>query len=556
MSFLYNIGQLFVYDPARPMLFNSGFFLFALIVFLIVYGGLTRRKTLLSVWVIAFSLFFYYKSSGWYFFILVLTTVTDWFFALMVARSERRSARRFWLGLAVIPSLGLLAYFKYTYFIADIIGQVLGIDIEVRDYLAQGVNDLFSANFSIESIFLPVGISFYTFQSISYVLDVYWKKLKPTRNILDYAFFLTYFPQLVAGPIVKANHFLPQLERPVTIDRRVAYAGLYLIITGLLKKALIADYIAQYNNLVFANPSGYSGFENLMAVYGFALQIYFDFSGYSDMAIGLGMIMGFDLGVNFNYPYKARNITDFWHRWHISLSSWLRDYVYIPLGGNRKASVVTWGLTLVTGLAVGYWLFSARHESWFSLWILLPVAGVVGLFALYPAFKMKVTTGLNLMLTMLIGGLWHGAQWKFVFWGAMHGLALAFHKLVLKIGGSWKGNTLTRTFSWFVTFHFVLLLWIYFRADSFASASAMISQIATYMDFAYLPPFVEVRYVWIIMMATGFFSHFLSVGFKSRIQDQFIASPYWIKMLILLISIQMVVQFKSADVQPFIYFQF
>ena len=481
------LSQLFIYDSQSPLLFNSGSFFVLFTVFVVIYALIKGNRLSVTLYVIAFSFFFYYKSSGWYFLILVFTAITDWGFAILIDKTENQKLRKFWLLLALFMSLGLLAYFKYTNFLAFNIAQLL------------------QTNFQPLDIFLPVGISFYTFQSVSYVLDVYWKKLKPSQNILDYAFFLSFFPQLVAGPIVKANLFLPQLEKKITITRQAMYSGLYLVIMGLIKKAVIADYIAQYNDLVFADPTHYSGFENLMAVYGYTLQIYMDFSGYSDMAIGLGLMMGFDFGVNFLLPYQSKNITEFWRRWHISLSSWLRDYLYIPLGGNRKG---------------------------------------------------KIRTYINLFITMFLGGLWHGASWKFVFWGAWHGIGLAIHKFLKKKLDAIPNTYVVTFLSWFVTFHFVIFLWIFFRAESFQVAWQMIAQIATQMDLAYIAPFVSVRSTWIIMLIVGYIMHSFSLQYAERTTQKFVDSPYWLKIAFFIIAVQLVIQFQSEDVQPFIYFQF
>ncbi len=564
MNFFRYIQELFSYDASTPMIFNSGAFLALFIVFIAIYAFIHKNRVTVTLFVIAFSLLFYYKSSGLYLWILVFTTVTDFSFALAITEAKKKIFKQIWLFLSVGVSLGILFYFKYTNFFLSNFYAIAG------------------ENFQPLDIFLPIGISFYTFQSISYVLDVYWKKLEPTKNILDYAFYLTFFPQLVAGPIVKANLFLPQLQKPITIKKDEVYAGLWLIMIGLFKKAVIADYISQYNDLVFGDPSHYSGFENLMAVYGYTLQIYCDFSGYSDMAIGLGKVMGFDLGVNFNFPYKAYNITDFWRRWHISLSSWLRDYLYIPLGGNRKG---------------------------------------------------KVRMYVNLFITMFLGGLWHGASWKFVFWGAWHGLALAIHKgtkkVLDKIPNKWPSNSA----SWFLTFHFVIFLWIFFRAnniehevykyneqlaentrtessinykdgnnellvkvfrndslintvtkpldvkennlvirtevvggietikvnqveDAFNVAWSMISKIATDTDFTYAWPFLKVRYIWVILLVIGFVMHSTPTNWNQKIMEGYIRAPYLLKVFVFVILVQMVVQFKSEDVQPFIYFQF
>ena len=514
MTFIENLAELFVYDPNRPMLFNSGTFMLLFTVFLIIYTIIYKKRLVFSLYIIIFSLFFYYKSSGTYFLLLVLTTVTDYSFAWFLYRAEKKFWKVFWMIMGVIPSMGLLAYFKYTNFL------LFNWDLIVGN------------NFQPLDIFLPVGISFYTFQSVSYVLDVYWGKLKPTKSILDYAFFLSFFPQLVAGPIVKAHHFLPQLERTPKVDKQTVYAGIWLVMIGLFKKAVIADYIAQYNDLIFASPDSYNGFENLMAIYGYTLQIYLDFSGYSDMAIGFGKILGFDLGTNFRLPYQARNITDFWRRWHISLSTWLRDYLYIPLGGNRK----------------GKW-----------------------------------KTYRNLMITMLLGGLWHGANWKFVFWGGMHGIGLAIHKALKSKLKKIPDILPTKFLAWFITFHFVIFLWIFFRAsdierpqtvitvengvttetvqnqkiDAFVVSWMMVKQVFTDFDIKFVRPFYENRKTWVILVLIGFAMHLVPIDIAEKLPQYYAKKvPYVLKIIIFIVLVQLVIQFQNQDVQPFIYFQF
>jgi D-alanyl-lipoteichoic acid acyltransferase DltB (MBOAT superfamily) len=514
MAFLDNLSQLFVYDSSKPMLFNSGTFMLFFTIFLIIYTIIYKKRLVFSLYVIIFSLFFYYKSSGIYFLLLILTTITDYSFAWFLYKAEKKSWKRIWMILGVIPSLGLLAYFKYTNFLL------------FNWHLISG------HNFQPLDIFLPVGISFYTFQSVSYVLDVYWGKLKPTESILDYAFFLSFFPQLVAGPIVKAHHFLPQLQKTPKVNKQIVYAGLWLVMLGLFKKAVLSDYISQYNDLIFASPDHYNGFENLMAIYGYTLQIYLDFSGYSDMAIGIGKMLGFDLGINFRLPYQSLNITDFWRRWHISLSTWLRDYLYIPMGGNRR----------------GKW-----------------------------------KTYRNLMLTMLIGGLWHGANWKFVFWGGMHGIGLAIHKALKKTLEKIPSIFPTRFISWFITFHFVIFLWIFFRAsditrqqtvtsikngvkteqvinkkiDAFEVSWMMVKQVFTNFNIKFAKPFWKARKTWVILVLIGFAMHFVPMRIVDKLPDWYATKvPYILKLLIFIFLVQLVIQFKTADVQPFIYFQF
>ena len=278
---------------------------------------------------------------------------------------------------------------------------------------------LWNGTFTPLDIFLPVGISFFTFQSLSYTLDVYRRELKPLSSLLDYAFYVSFFPQLVAGPIVRARDFVPQIRRPLFVSSEMFGQGIFFIVSGLFKKAVISDYISnQFCGTHFLTIRDFIRvWRNLFGVYGYALQIYCDFSGYSDMAIGLALLLGFHFPLNFNSPYKAESVTDFWHRWHISLSTWLRDYLYISLGGNRKG---------------------------------------------------KIRTYVNLMLTMLLGGLWHGASWNFIVWGGLHGAALAVHKYFRSVLGTseklpqFGGSGVF--FAVVITFHFVCFLLDFFSA--------------------------------------------------------------------------------------------
>lgn len=484
---LRNIASLFVYDAEAPLLFSSGVFWILFLIFLPIYSLLKKRKLQMSLFVVAFSLYFYYKSSGLFFLMLMGTSMVDWLVSRWIAATRGRGARLAMMWFSIALSLSILGYFKYA------------------NFFLWNWNAMVEGNFQPLDIVLPVGISFYTFQSISYVVDVYKGKLAPTRTWLDYIFFLSFFPALVAGPIVRADYFLPQLEKNEPPTSADIWGGLWLVMVGVIKKALIADYIAQYNDLIFNQPELYTGVQTLMGVLGYTMQIYCDFSGYSDMAIGIALIMGFRLGINFDSPYQSRNLTEFWRRWHISLSSWLRDYLYIPLGGNRK-----------------------------------------GTFRTY----------LNNFLTMLIGGLWHGAAWKFVFWGAMHGVGLAVHKACKPVLKKIPDNWLVVFISWALTFVYVSLLWVFFRAADFSQSVLIIQNI--FVDFRWdqIPQFFVARMVWCIMMAALIVMHFIPQRYADKAQLIFIRSPWIVRLLTFLIVVQLVIEFMTAEVSPFIYFQF
>ncbi len=476
------------YQQNNPLLFNSALFLGMFLLFYLIYILTANTHRFRIMYVVAFSLFFYYKSSGIFFLLLIFSSVVDYFLANQIHKEERQGVRKFYMGTSLVINLGLLAYFKYTYFIVD------------------NVNILFGKNFSVGDIILPVGISFYTFQTLSYTIDVYRRQLDPAKSFMDFLFFVSFFPQLVAGPIVRASDFIPQMYTKPKLTKLEISAAFSLIITGLLKKAVISDYIStNFVDRVFDSPNLYSAFENLMAAYGYAIQIYCDFSGYSDMAIGLAILMGFLLPPNFDSPYKSRSVTEFWRRWHISLSSWLRDYLYITLGGNRKG---------------------------------------------------KIRTYINLFLTMVLGGLWHGASWKFVFWGVMHGGALAFERYTKNFIALPK-NFLVRIIQVALTFHFVVFCWLFFRAKDFATAFDIVQNIgAITFEPTQWWAIVQGYSGVFILLAIGFLWHFTPTAVNRAVRSVFNRIPLVIKAILLAFTYWIVYATASAGPQPFIYFQF
>ena len=483
------------YDASSPLIFSSGLFLFLFAGFLLLYGMFRRAPMARIVYVILFSLYFYYKSSGIYFLLLIFAATSDFLIARVMARTESRARRRWLVALSVAVNLGMLGYFKYTNFLIEIANQMFG----------QGF-------LQFRNIFLPVGISFFVFQSMSYTIDVYRRQLQPLTNWLDYLFYLSFFPQLVAGPIVRAHDFIPQIrQNPVVVTREMFGTGVFLILTGLFKKAIISDYISlNFVDRIFDEPLLYSGFECLAGIYGYALQIYCDFSGYSDMAIGIALLLGFRFPKNFDAPYKSATITEFWRRWHISLSSWLRDYLYISLGGNRKGRLRTYG---------------------------------------------------NLLLTMLLGGLWHGAAVRFILWGGLHGAALALHKLWMGIvpGAKSTGAQMhwwSRAAGIFLTFNLVCLGWLMFRAESMQTVSLMLHQIFENFNAAMIPQVVAGYAGVFALIAAGYVLHLLPGRVDAAAQQLVVRAPLAMQVLMAAVMIWCVMQVKSSDIQPFIYFQF
>ena len=480
------LEKMFGYSTKEPWFFTEFTFLAVFGIFLLIYAALVQKNTWRKIYIISFSLFFYYKSSGPFLGLFVLMIVSDYLFALAIEK-QNGIKKKILLWLSLSYSLSFLMYFKYA------------------NFFIHNINSIFHTQFTDHNLFLPIGISFYTFQSISYLMDVYRNEIQATKNVSDYAFYMTFFPHLVAGPIVRAKDFLPQIFTPQIINAALYKESLFRILIGLLKKLFIADYIGKFVDIVHQSPANFSGAEHLLAMYGYSFQIYFDFSGYSDIAIGIALMLGYRLKENFDNPYSASNITVFWRKWHISLSSWLRDYIYIPLGGNRK-----------------------------------------GVFNTY----------LFLMITMLVGGFWHGADWRFIFWGFAHGLALAFHKAYSFYFPNNKNSVFSRFWGTILTFHFVAFCWIFFRASSFQSAFTSITQIFSNFNLKDFGGF------WISRSETGFMLLFASLvaffhpKWKDKCYQKIQTLPSFTWIICVLVTLQIIVQFKDDLVQPFIYFQF
>ena len=353
---------------------------------------------------------FYGSGTPWHLLVLAVPSIVDYAAALRIEATENSTARTRWLVLSIACNLGLLAYFKYADFFVDSVAHLLGTSTAPLD------------------VALPVGISFFTFKTMSYTIDVYRREIPACRSLWRYAMFVSFFPELVAGPIVRASIFLPQMDRSLTPKWRRTATGLQIVLLGLAKKLLIADRLATFSDAVFYSPAAFAPATVAAAVVAYSLQIYCDFSGYSDMAIGTARIVGFDLPENFDMPYLSTSITEFWRRWHMTLSRWLRDYLYIPLGGNRRGSIRTY---------------------------------------------------VNLIATMLLGGLWHGANWTFVAWGLWHGIGLATHKLWGRNGRrpAAERALMWKLVSWAATYAFVCIGWVLFRSPDFATATIVLEKI-------------------------------------------------------------------------------
>ena len=599
------LRHIFGFDSESPLLFTQFYFwaffalvysLFALIMEIGAKHSHSQKSRLhlRNVFLMGVSWFFYYKTSGLFLLILVFVTLSDWLIANRIYRNKEQGSgsglrkAKMWLALSVVIDLGLLCYFKYAYFFTNVVNDVLGTEFAVFDifaYIGNGWSS--SGRFSVDNIILPVGISFYLFQVMSYTIDVYRGHVQPVRNILDFGFYVSFFPGLVAGPIVRANEFIPQLYRPFSLSRRLVGLAIFWILNGLIKKIVLSDYLAiNIIDRVFDNPLLFSGFENLFALFAYSLQVYADFSGYTDIAIGIAMLMGFYLPKNFDSPYQSRNPQEFWRRWHMSLSRWLKSYLYIPLGGNRS----------IMGKKV----------------------------------KDKIAAGnVNSFITMLLGGLWHGASWNFVLWGALNGFGMIVYKIWKKINWNikmlvisllacvlwvayfmlnapiwnillvwvvavWVGSMI-RYINWWIerggniaitgtvrasitrwianvwaivqTFVFITFTRLFFRSSSnldpatanqeaWETAINMVNQIGGAWDSSIIPEFIwEYRYV-VGLFVMGMVVHWLPYRTKRWYRLRFSTLPIWAIILITVATVIGVYQFVTADLQAFIYFQF
>ena len=607
------LHHILAFDADSPLLFTQFYFwaffalVYALFALIMANGQkpiANSRLHLRNIYLMFVSWFFYYKTSGNFLLILAFVTLSDWLIAQGIKSqitNHKSQIAKILLILSVAIDLGFLCYFKYAYFFTD------------------AFNDLFGTHYTIvDQIILPVGISFYIFQVISYTADVYRGRIEPVKNILDFGFYVSFFPQLVAGPIVRAEEFIPQLYKPFRLSRRVFGVAVFWILNGLAKKIILSDYLAvNLIDRVFDNPLLFSGFENLFALFAYSMQVYADFSGYTDIAIGVAMLMGFYLPMNFNSPYKSQSPQEFWRRWHMSLGRWLKTYVYIPLGGNRTVGFGTYFwitvIALVSAALTGWWILAL------CFWL---VAVLFALIArqLSESHQKLIYSNLNSFITQVIGGLWHGASWNFIIWGGINGIGMIIEKIwrsinwhlrfasitILTVGlcaadyytnlPVWKLFAVWAAVIWFVdafryiyylsegkengftkalstiwavlqTFVFITFTRLFFRSSSnldpatanevaWETAKNMVNQIGGAWSNAIIPDFLW-EYRWVVaMFVAGMIIHWLPTNWKRRYRLAFSAMPLWLMVLVVCIAIVVIYQFVSAEMQPFIYFQF
>lgn len=468
------------------MIFTEFRFIIFFIIVFCLYWGL-QKNWYRKVWLLLCS-YAFYAAWDWRFLSLILaSTIIDYLVGQMLSKPLLQSYRRNLLLVSLGTNLGLLAVFKYYNFFADSAASLLHLlGLEVHAHQLE--------------VILPVGISFYTFQTLSYSIDVYRGKLKAVESFLDLAVYVAFFPQLVAGPIVRAADFLPQLLKPRNFSQVKVRYCLMLFLIGFIKKACISDNFAPLVDRYFSSPETYTALSSWLGVLSYTVQIYCDFSGYSDMAIACAGLLGYELCLNFDFPYFATNISSFWRRWHISLSSWLRDYLYIPLGGNRGSKLFTYK---------------------------------------------------NLMVTMLLGGLWHGAAWTFIIWGALHGVALILHREWSRIMAPHQQLPLLReSLGLFLTFYWVCVTWIFFRAVDFESAFTIVKSFIFLESSGSID--LGIRSLWIFALLV--LAHW--AAYRGWFSEWWQRIPAWSFAVFYGLAVSAMLPFVSTSYTPFIYFQF
>jgi D-alanyl-lipoteichoic acid acyltransferase DltB (MBOAT superfamily) len=550
------IYEIFSFASTDRMVFNRLDFWLFFLAFMVVFSALHKQQLVRSIFFTIVSLFLYFKTSGLFVVLLGGSIIVNFFLGKWVFKTEKESGKKWIIAFAAIFNLFFLAFFKYAYFFTDSYNQLFQTKYEIVNWFAQMGNGFFGTGFFETKILLPAGVSFFTFQSISYVVDIKRKEIEPVKNIFDYGFYVTFFPHVIMGPIVRARDFIPQIYQPFSLNKDQFSSSVILIVKGLIKKIILADYIAvHFIDKIVDSPEAYPGFVSVLAMWGYSLQIYGDFSGYTDIAIGISRLMGFELLPNFNSPYKANSVADFWRRWHKSLGSWLRDYLYIPLGGNKSGG---WGTYIATTVIFIFLFFILQWYELIYVYSILMGIYLIGVL-ISPSFKRYVHRDLNLLITMIVGGLWHGASENFIIWGAMNGIALVIYNYWKKIS-PYENKSWWIVHFWkiFLTFNFITFTRIWFRLDEEGEPMAMLNHIWNHFDFKWAT-FVKVletyqSVFWIILF--GFVFHWLPERTKKWYESLFAKFPMPLQAITVAVIVILIYQAVSDTFKPFVYFQF
>lgn len=486
-TLLYNKNHLLLYHSVLFFILFSVFYLF----YVIAFKSIKTRNIILLL----FSLYFYYKLGGLAIFVLLFVATSDYLIGRWMFANSKQHNKKLLLLLSIFINLGLLIYFKYTNFLIESWAGMSG-----------------SGDLPVYNIIVPIGISYFIFKTLTYTIGIYREEIQvPEKNYFNYILYVSFFPNILAGPISRASDLLVQFRENISLDEKHVGQGFFLIICGAVKKIFIADFLAgNFVDRVFDAPEYFSGFESFMASYGYTVQLYFDFSGYTDIVIGIACLLGFSVLPNFNKPFSAVNITDFWRRWHLTLSSWLRDYLYTPLSLNFR----------------GMQNFGAF---------------------------------LAILITFVICGFWHGASLTFIIWGAVHGLAMGWdiitHKLRARIRKR-SNPRIYRFVSILITFHFLCFSFILFRSQNIASALTMYEKIFTSLDFGLASQWVGLYIYPFLILIAGLLLHYTPMKWNNGLLNTFTRLHWSLKAVVVAVSFIIIYQVFSAASQPFIYLEF
>jgi alginate O-acetyltransferase complex protein AlgI len=552
------IYQVFNIDfkSMKPLVFTElDFWLFFLIL-MFVFSFLQKQKLVKSIFITIVSLFFYFKAAKLFVLFLVFSMFWNFVIGNWISKAKLERKRKTALILGISLNILLLVYFKYGFFFTESFNKLFQTDFELLNQFALWGNGFFGEGSFDTKLFAAGGVSFITFQSISYIVDVYRKEVEPVKNVFDYTFYATFFPQLILGPIAKAKDFIPQIYKPYHLDKNDFSWASIQIVKGLIKKLILADYIADhFIDKVMDTPETYPGFVGIIAMWAYSLFIYGDFSGYTDIATGIARLMGFKLTKNFDSPYKAISVADFWRRWHRSLGGFFREYLYIPLGGNKTGGIGSYILIVVI---LTFLIFITQNFNLIYVYLGITALYLILLY-LIPNFKKLVHRDLNLLITMIIGGLWHGPSENFVIWGTMNGLALVFYNHWRKISPYENSqNFLAHFWKIFITFNFITFTRIWFLIQENDKPYKFLEHIYTKFQFStevfskFFMAFLPVMLIVII----GFIVHWLPQKWKEKAEETYSKMHVIAQVFVVVIIVVLVYQAVTDTSRPFVYLQF
>lgn len=551
------IYQLFNFDlgSIKPLLFTELDFWLFFIAVMFIFSAIHKQLIVRSMFITAVSIFFYYKASGLFMLLLVGSMFGNYYIGNWIGRAEKASVKKRAMIIGVALNIFFLSYFKYGFFFTESYNELFHTDFKIFNQFAVWGNGFFGEGTFDVKLFFPIGVSFITFQSISYLIDVYRKEVEPVKNVFHYTFYATFFPQILMGPIARAKDFIPQIYAPYELNKEDFSWAAIQIVKGLAKKLILADFVYfHFIKTILADPAAFPGFVGVVTMWAYSLYIYGDFSGYTDMARGIARLMGFKLFKNFDSPYKALNVGEFWRRWHRSLGAWFRDYLYIPLGGNKGGGVGSYILIFVI------MIFLIFITQWYEL--LYIYAGVTVLYLilvwLIPNFKKYVHRDLNLLITMVIGGLWHNPSQNFVIWGTMNGVALVIYNYWKTIS-PYEHSTKWPVRAWkiFLTFNFITFTRIWFKLEGDDDPGKFLDHIWNHFELTaenfntMITSFMPVM----ITLVIGMIVHWLPQAWKDKGESYFTKMHVAAQLVAVCILVVLIYQVTTGVSGSFVYFK-